>query len=190
MNVLELLVRLVEAVAWPGTVLLIVCMFRRQFVGILPLLKRLKAGPVEAEFEQGVAEISNAQSWHLPAPDASAEATSRRQQLIGIAQINPRMAIIDAWQGIEFSLKKATLQRFGGNSPAPSVSSPVTMIRELAHEGCIDASDVSLLHELRGLRNQATHLPEYGPSFESVSSYIDLAVRVQEKLDELAQIST
>ena len=188
MEYIKLLVQLIEAIAWPGTALVIFFAFRKQLVALLPSIRRFKAGPVEAEFEKEVELISSDQLPRLPSAKDSPDALSRRDQLLRVAQVNPRVAIIDAWQGIEFALKRAALQRFGGSSPPPDISSPVSLIRDLAEEDCLDTSDVSLLHELRGLRNQATHLPDFGPSYESAANYIELAVRTQEKLDELAKI--
>lgn len=189
MAILELIVRLIEPAAWPAAFLIIFFAFRKQLLTLLPSLRRVKAGPVEAEFEKEVQEISSEQMWRLPGPDSSQRTASRRGQLLEVARINPRVAVIDAWLGIELSLKKAVLQRLGGSSPPPNISSPVSMIRELAQEGSLDATDVSLLHELRGLRTQATHLPDFTPAFEAAQSYIELAIRIQDKLDALAQVS-
>lgn len=190
MEIFEQISRLLDAIAWPATVLIIFFVFRRQLTNLVPGLRRFKAGPVEAEFEKEIKQISDEQMWHLPSTESSAQAATRKNELAKIAQINSRAAIIDAWQGIEFALKNATLQRFGGASPPPNISSPISMIRELAQDGCLDTSEVSLLHELRGLRNQATHLPDFVPSYESAMNFVELAVRIQQKLNKLSEMST
>ena len=189
MVIIELIVRLIEAIAWPATVLLIFFTFRKQLLAIFPFLRRFKAGPLEAEFEKEVQEVTAGQMWKLPSPESSPKAVTRREMLLQVAQIDPRVAIIDAWRGIEFSLKRAVLQRLGGTSPPPDISSPISMIRDLAQENALDANDVSLLHELRGLRNQATHLPDFSLTYEAARNYTELAVRLQEKLDRLAKIN-
>lgn len=190
MEIFKQIVKLLDTIAWPVTVLIIFYMFREQLAILLPGLRRLKAGPVEAEFEKEIKQISDEQIRHLPNTDSSPQAVTRKNQLAETAQINSQNAIIDAWQGIEFALKKAILQRFGGNSPPPNITSPISMIRELLQEGCLDTSEVSLLHELRGLKNQVTHLPDFKPSHESVMTFFELAVRIEEKLNNLSNIST
>lgn len=190
MTLAEFIVRIVEALAWPGTVLIISFAFRKQLVSLVPLLRRIRAGGFEAEFDKEMENVTADEGWRLQGSELSPFLNSRRDELLRIAQINPRLAVIDAWQGIEFSLKRAVLQRFGASSPPPKVSSPVSMIRMLGSEELIDTSDVSLLHELRGLRNSVTHLPDFGLGYDSAVDYIELAIRLQEKLDELGQMRT
>ncbi len=190
MQIFEHIVQLLSAISWPATVLIIFYGFRRQLTSVLPGLRRFKAGPVEAEFEKEIEQISNEQMRHLQNTlSSSQEALTRKDELAKIAQVSPRTAIIDAWHGIEFTLKKAILQRLGGNSPPPNISSPISMIRELAKEGCLDTSDVSLLHELKGIRNQIMYLPDFEPSYKSVIKFVELAVLIQEKLYKLSEIS-
>jgi len=187
MDWLTFFVRIIEALTWPSTVLAVVLLLKTQVIALFPFLKRLKAGPVEAEFERQVEEIKNEAPWQLPSPDRLPLVDARRQQLIQIAQINPRAAILDAWQGIEFAVKKAGLQRIIG-SPAPDISSPLRVVRALAQEQIIGPEEVSLFHDLRGLRNQATHAPDFSPTYESALNYIELAARLQTKFEELSNV--
>jgi hypothetical protein len=189
MEIVDRLLRLIEIMVWPGVALVIFFSFKDDLVKLLPSVKKLKAGPVEAEFENEIKKVTE-EHWELPQIETSTSAASQRQELVEIAEINPKLAVIDAWQKVEFALKRAALQRFGGCSPPPDVSSPISLIRRLSEEGSLGSEDVTLLHELRGLRNQATHLEDFGLTFEAAKSYIDLSVRVQEKLNALAEVRT
>ena len=124
MEIASLIVRFFEALAWPITVLLIFFFTREQLLTMLRPIRRFKVGPVEAEFEREVEQITKLQ----PPPVIPRKAESRQGELIRIAQINPRSAILDAWLGVESSLKRAALQRFGGSSPPPDISSPVSLV--------------------------------------------------------------
>lgn len=183
------MIELLEILAWPITTLIIFFSAKDNFLSLLPNIKKLKAGPIEAEFENEIKQVIN-EHWELPKIESSPNASSQNDQFLEIAKINPRLSIIDAWQQIEFSLKKAALQRFGGYSPPPNVSSPISLIRDLAREDFLSKDDVTLLNELRGLRNQATHLEELGLSYDAAKNYIELAVRIQQKLNDLAQPNT
>ena len=175
MDWLTFLAQVIGSLAWPVTIIIVVLLLKDQIASLFPFLKRLKAGPVEAEFERGIQEAKT-EAANLPAPEAlPAPMDARRQQLIQIAYINPRTAILDAWQGVEFSVKKAAIQRIGG-SPMPDISSALKMVRELAKSNIITPDDVALFHDLRGLRNQATHAPDFNPTLESALNYIDLAI--------------
>ena len=159
MDWLTFLAAVIGALAWPVTLVIVVLLLKDQIKTLFPALKRLKAGPVEAEFERGIKEAKT-DAANLPAPEAlPAPLDARRQQLIQIAYINPRTAILDAWQGVEFAVKKAAIQQIGG-SPMPDVSSALKMVRELGKANLITPDDVALFHDLRGLRNQATHAPD------------------------------
>lgn len=47
-----------EALALPAAAVIIVLLFRREFRQLVPLVRKLKAGPLEAEFERDIREIS------------------------------------------------------------------------------------------------------------------------------------
>ena len=48
-------------------------------------------------------------------------------------------------------------------------------IRMLQRSHLMEAPVVSLLLDLRGLRNQAAHVPEFAPSSEAVIEYAEMA---------------
>lgn len=64
-----------------------------------------------------------------------------------IAAINPRTAILEAWQGIESAVRTAAIQRIGG-SPMPDISSPLKMVRALAQTEVINSKGAALFHDL------------------------------------------
>lgn len=121
------MIELLEVLAWPITTLIIFFSAKDNFLSLLPNIKKLKAGSIEAEFENEIKQVSN-EHWELPKIESSPNASSQKDQFLEIAKVNPRLSIIDAWQQIEFSLKKAALQRFGGYSPPPNISSPISLI--------------------------------------------------------------
>jgi hypothetical protein len=146
----------------------------------------LKAGPVSAEFEKDVEEVKEEQLLRLPKGDLSPESEERLKTLTQIAQLNPKTAILDAWQGVEFSLRKAVLRLSGTDSPPPAMQTALQNIKHLATREVLDSDDVALLHDLRGLRNQAAHLPEFSLSFDAAQDFLMLSVKMEERLSEIA----
>ena len=185
---LDAAIHLIEVLAWPATVLIIFFASRKEIFAILPKLKRLKAGPVSAEFEMKVELVKKSHLPSLPNFATSPKAEERFKTLSLIAHLSPKTAILGAWEGIETSLKKAVLKIFGGDSPLPSTASTIKNIEVLSTEGKLSQEDVALLHDLRGLRNQAAHLPEYSPTVDAAHDYLRLAVLMEEKLNVFSEI--
>jgi len=186
MDSLTFVIRLIEALAWPTAVVMILFAFRREVQALLPLIRKLKAGPLEAEFERDIREISEeaggkAKTEVQIAPDP------RQKMLRDLARVNPRSAILEAWLGIESAVRRAALQRVG-TSPPPDVSSPLRAMRELVQFDVIKSDDAALFQDLRGLRNQAAHLENFSPSQEAALKYVDLASGLELRLIDLAKL--
>lgn len=68
----------------------------------------------------------------------------------------------------------------------PDVSSPVRALRELTQIKMVTSEDIALFHDLRGLRNQATHASDFHPSFEAVVNYLRLADTLRSRFEKLS----
>jgi hypothetical protein len=175
----------IGSIAWPATALAVVLLLRRELVALLPFLRKLKAGPVEAEFEREVKELESEAAATSPPPEPKA-LEGKAQRLFQLAEISPRAAVLEAWQGVEFAARRAVLKHAG--SPIPDVSSPLRVLRELTQLQLLSSEDIALFQDLRGLRNQATHSPDFNPSYEAVASYLQLAGALQARLEKHASI--
>jgi len=187
MDWLSFIASVIGSIAWPGTALTIVLLLRKELVALLPFLRKLKAGPVEAEFEREVKELKSEVIGALPPTEAKA-LEGKSPRLFQLAEISPRAAILEAWQGIEFAARRTVLQRAG--SPIPDVTSPMRVLKELTQLQLLSPEDIALFHDLRGLRNQATHAPDFNPSYEAVSNYLQLAGSLQARLEHHAAIES
>lgn len=179
MDWLSFIASVVGSLAWPGAVVCVALLLRRELKGLLPFLRKLKAGPVEAEFERELKEVN------ASLPSTRPRLLEGRSQLLQLAELSPRAAVLEAWRGVESASRRAALQHASG-SPVPDVSSPLRAINLLAQRKLISGEEIALFHDLRGLRNQATHAPDFSPSFDSVSSYLQLAGSLQARLEQLA----
>jgi hypothetical protein len=184
MDTLTFISSLVGSIAWPVTILGVILLLRKEVTALLPLLRRLKAGPVEAEFERDVQELRAESVTSLPATDIE-KLSYRWKQALELAQISPRAAVLDAWQNVEFAARRAVLHHAG--SPIPDVSTALRVIRELSQMDLLSEEQVALFHELRGLRNQATHAPDFSPSLEAAINYVKLAASLESHLEGLTK---
>ncbi|WP_145964094.1 hypothetical protein [Chromobacterium phragmitis] len=185
MDILTFITKLIEFTAWPIAAVALVTMLRTEIKSLLPYLKKIKAGPVEAEFEREIKELeamAKAQHQLFPPPEGL---TPERQLLLQLVQVNPRSAILEAWRGIEESAIRV-IQNKALYVPEKESHSPLAVIRVLNKENVLSAEDISLYHDLRTLKNQAAHAQDFSPTTDAALSYIELASSLRRTL-EVAQ---
>lgn len=186
MDILTFTSSLVEHLAWPTATVVVVLLLRREIKQLLLLVRKLKAGPVEAEFERDV--VSLAAKDPLPSSDPRTPPANSpvRLALFQVAEVSPRAAIMDAWVHVEQAAGQA-LDRKALYVPEKDASHPSTAIRALIKNGLIDADWISRYFELRDLRNRATHDEQFSPSRESSYAYIELSFRLISVLNAIGK---
>ncbi len=186
MDSLTFISKLVEFLAWPGASVILVFMLRGEIKRLLPFVKRLEAGPLEAEFEREVKELkatAEAQPQLLPPPEG---ATPEKQMMLQLVQINPRAAVLEAWRGVE----EASVRAIQGKAvyvQEGQARSPLAVVRALNKAEMLTGEEVSLYHDLRSLRNQAAHSQDFAPTVDAALSHIELAGRLRQALEKAAQ---
>lgn len=192
-NALTFIAKLVEFLAWPFATVLVVLLLRKDIQRLLGLVRRLKAGPVEAEFEREVAELAKETSQALslggPAMSSSvassteaSKLTARKLELVKLAQVSPRAAILEAWRDVEAAALHL-VDRRGLFVPEIDRSSSLAAIRAIAKTGTLDSEWVGRYHELRQLRNKAAHESIFDADFQAAVAYIEITSRLRVRLD-------
>jgi hypothetical protein len=169
---------LVEALAWPIVAILVVWRVGPEIKKKIPLLKKLKAGPVEAEFNEEVAALRQEAEAQFPKSEQDKAVSTEEARLLELAKVSPRSAIIEAWRTVEVVANQAVLARTTtsriSDLKESRVRSPVALARELGTRQILNSQQLSVFHELRYLRNQAAHAEDFETNFESVNNYIQL----------------
>lgn len=182
MDYLTFVAKLFEHLAWPIAVVVLAVLLREEIGKLLPLMKKFKAGPLEAEFGREMAVLKET----TPAPDPSTPGIkspyfdSVLQQL---AEVHPRSAVLEAWVRLE-DAARAALSRPSSKIAGPGYIPAAKLAEELVKDGRIDQSQVTLFHELRRLRNDVAHLVGLAPDAEAARSYIELAGQLQASLSK------
>lgn len=171
MSELEFVAAIVRALAWPTALLAVVLLLRSAIVELLGRegLRRLKAGPLEAEWERELirteAQLDIASRGEIPATDTQSKLS---EELIEVARQTPSTAVLEAYDHIERELRqvleKAQIpgaERLGGSrlahlaaehnliSPADAHAvEGVTVLRNLAAHGRGDVSEQRALEYL------------------------------------------
>lgn len=171
MDILSFIASIVRSLAWPLFLLVLVLFLRKPLKDLIPLLQRLKYKDLELEFGRRVEEVRAEvarelpQTAHriLPGPEISA--------ITKLAEISPRSAVLEAWLNVEHAALEAA-NRLGADLGA---SQTYQAIRFLERSDKLDRSLVSLMRDLRGLRNEAAHAPEFALGKAAALQYAESA---------------
>ncbi|MBC3926942.1 hypothetical protein [Undibacterium sp. CY21W] len=186
MDILTFIIKIVEAAAWPITTISLVLLLKKEIGALIPFLKKFKAGPLEAEFEREVQEIRFETNQKIPLPKETTLLSPKLRKLHQLASVNPRSAIIEAWREVIFAAENL-LQRSGAFNANNGVMLPYEVKQTLEKAGLLNVEQLTLFNDLRKLRNQASHMPNFEPTSESTLGYIDLAVRLASILNETGE---
>lgn len=151
---------LVQSLAWPAAVIVIVVFLRKPIRAALShaLLRRVKAGPIELEFDQLQAEVREelARSPELAEAQVPGPAVSLGEELSRLAEIAPASAVMEAFRRIEFRLNE--MLDSPGVSPARTMTGRA--LARLARErGLISDETLAAIEGLSMLRNLVAHAP-------------------------------
>jgi hypothetical protein len=189
MDWLTFIVETVKAIAWPSVVLFAFVVLRKNIAGLIPFLQRLKYKDLELEFDRQLKEAEAEVADELPPSSAPALLPGVSDTIIELARVSPRAAVTEAWREVEAAAVEAA-RRNKISLNGERSTSPLRLIRALERAGLVDSDKRALFHDLRNLRNQAVHAPEFALSTEAALDYVSLARRLAEYLRRLGDGKT
>lgn len=189
MDLLTFLTKMTEALAWPVVTLILGLVIRRKLLDLIPLIKKFKAGPLEAEFERDAKQIlfsATEVAAHTTSPAAVNPITSKESvpdrdsrvvaKLLE-ARNDPSGVILQGWGSVDGELFQLGVQMH------LIVEDPLTNTTKVYE--AVMASNVlpvetrRLVRELRELRNKVAHV-KVVPTPDSAQDYIAAVDRVVE----------
>lgn len=185
MDALTFIANLVQSLAWPVAIAFAVWLLRPDLRDLLRILKKVKAGPVEAEFDREVKDLRSETEAAAPAPEARPGVRAQTDPLVELAAKHPRAAILEAWRLVEFTTLRLANSRDllpPGVDRIPSHH----VVRAITKEQLLSAEDLALYYDLRNLRNQAAHAMDFEPSEAAAIDYVKLAQRFVNAADQAA----
>jgi hypothetical protein len=172
---LTFIAKLIEVLAWPVAAIVLVILLRREISALAPFIRKLKAGPLEAEFEREVSELRSAVDVSNSA--AGTQSLSWQAATEKLAQVNPRSAILEAWRQTESAAIRGVRER-QPDLTDQQVRSTREVLKLLGETGVSTPEEVALLNQMRFLRNQAGHVESFQPTYEAAMNYIQLAAHL------------
>lgn len=157
----DFVARIVEAVAWPIAAILIAWWFRGHIAKLLGSLKALSYGDARAEFgeelseaEDKVEEVPVSPSVTLQTPTLKPRGNAEDvlfPQFEILSQASPNAAVLDIWSDVYSRVK--TVASLHGIEARNATG----ILRAFSLKGTLDRVVISLLNDLRQMRNVAAH---------------------------------
>ena len=179
---MEIVVALLDAIAWPITILILALLFRSELRAGLKRLSYIKYRDTELKFE---ADLKKLEKKALLLPEANQDKvlnsieSSEYARMIRLAEASPRAAIFEAWIKVEEATKKVA-EAHGIEHRGAYRTMRLLREKEVVNVG------LDLYDELRVLRNRAVHLPEFAIEIDEAERYILLALGLAMRLQEAA----
>ena len=153
---MEFMASLVRSLAWPTAVAVVVVVLRRSIGDALRRgVRRLKAGPVEVEFDEELAEVRDdlARSPELATVDTRPAPAGLGDELGRLVDLSPRTAVMEAFARIEASLRDRLAE---AGVATPDRGGPA-LARLACQHRLISEESVRAVEGMAVLRNLAAH---------------------------------
>ena len=178
MSLLEGIVAIAEAIAWPSTILVLVYLLRNQAQSLITMVHQLRYKEFSLSFRNDTENT-------LKSLELNQEIDSTLTE--SIKQISdPKMAVLKAWKRLEQAafLKISELDPnrasagFGPNGP----------LGYIEYLGALTPRSKQTISELGSLRDQATHLPSSAVPVEGARDYQQAAAVIQKQIEALSAL--
>lgn len=156
MSVLEFIATLVKALAWPVVVLVAVVLFRDKLADLLTgSMKRLKVGPIEAEWDRTLSEAQvELEQPGVPSLDDPAVPVDTRRDLAQLANLAPAAAVMEGYANIERALRQLLEDAEDERALRTGASG---LARLAVKQGLLNEETARAIEGLGVLRNLAAH---------------------------------
>ncbi len=182
MDTLSFIAALVQALAWPVTVVLVLLILRQPLAQLIPLLQRLRYRDLELDFGRQVQQLAVEIQRELP---GESPARNGQRHLMAhfarLAPVSPRAVVLEAWLALEEAAVEAG-KRHQLPLSSRDAKSPILLAQALGTARILDEPKQQLFDRLRNLRNAAAHAPVLALDEESALDYAESALRLADYL--------
>ena len=171
--------------AWPLVALVLGLVLRKKVLDLIPGIRKLKAGPIEAEFELATKQVlSNAAVASTQAESSAQAKPSQRHEeaenkivaRLLSARNDPAGMILDGWANVDGELFRLGHQM---GLLVDSLTNTTKVYEAVMASDVLPAETRRLVRELRDLRNKVAHAA-VKPTPEASQDYILAGERVVE----------
>jgi len=189
MGVLGFIASLIDSLAWPVAIVILVLILQSPLRKLLLELTRFRYGNVEIDFGREVQRLEDrAKTAGLKLPGRPGPAMQIIADAARLAPEFPEPAVGLAWTAVEHELLQAII-RLAISADYPPYNAPIKNIMLLYEQGYLDGETREVLDRMRNLRNAAVHAGRERTriSTDEAFEFIALAEAVSEKLKSLTR---
>lgn len=193
--------KIIQALAWPVSIVIIIFLLRKQILELIPKITKLEAGPLKAEFSSDVKRaLVDVEEINLASTNSTRSTKdnklsfiptdeflyqdSRSVALWRTAAINPASGIADAWKDIEYVLLEIIRTR-GVFIPHRRIDSVGVWINAIASAQILPIETISVINDLYALRNKVVNA-EFIATPDAAQDYLKAAQRLIRVLNSYA----
>ena len=171
MDTCQFVASVVDSLAWPATIVVLVLVLRGPLEKLVPMLQKMKFKDFELSFGEKIDRAR--EDAGLALRYSEGPAPPEEQKALELAVVSPRAAVTEAWLWVETAATEAAdrLQL----APSSRSRTGWRRLSELVRHPGFDRGAASMLQELRSLRNEAAHSPQFALSADSAVQYIAAA---------------
>lgn len=170
---IDSIVRLVDALAWPVVAVIVAFMVRKPLASLITLIERVRYKDVEVNFRQLMEEATSKADAVSPLLDVP----PIDERIQDLATVYPRGAIIESWLQVERAVADLAEARDLSVSAARQ-SSPRQLVGALQKAGILDENLAKLVTDLQAIRNGVVHAIDFSPSRNDAQEYTMTSARV------------
>jgi hypothetical protein len=166
---------LIDSLAWPVALGVMVWILKKPLTGLLSIVGRLKYKDFEIEFSRSVKDlVKKSEDAELPSVMSGEEGERDFERLYTLAEVSPRSAIIEAWLKVE-NVAAEVIQKKGLAEFGRTPVGPLRLGKLLQKARILSNSEMEVFNKLRYLRNEAVHVEDAKFQPSEVASYLDTA---------------
>lgn len=181
----NIILGLVNALAWPITVLVLALLFKSALSRVMERIGAIKWRDLVVEIDNALDKAEEkADKLKLPAIASPKKKLNefKKEPTFWLAENFPHAAIMDAWRSVELKtidVAKAQGIEFRGPIAGERV------IKELIEKNLLDHTFLSLYRDLRTIRNNVAHSGDLPLASWDAVRYVDLSLRLLRGLDKV-----
>lgn len=180
----QLVTDLVQSLAWPSIVGLIIVLFRKPIAELLQKLETVEGHGLKARFDRKSKEVAE-EVRLLPQQSDPPQLLEHEESIRRMAEVSPRSQILESWSYLEQAIYKAADKsdresNLLRNELVPR--DPTREARRLNEAGKLSRDDLRLAYDLQGLRNAVAHNHRLTPSLDDAVAFSLAAIAIERTL--------
>ena len=184
--IMTYMIEILEIIAWPSTILILVWIARSPILSLLPAIQRIRFQGAEIELSQSLQEIENSIAMQ---EDMKLEDRLLNREIKNALDLPPSHLVLEVWSVLERSAR-TTVERVLPNEE--TFRKPLDRpIDYLEFKGALTPSTATAIRDLRDLRNQVARFSGSDIPKEQSFQFANLAnriVNVIESIDALPKV--